>query len=232
MCAIIGAIFDHPTTDDLESIQRVFLESRIRGMHATGISYTQDGVVKTIKEAIPAHEFVDYHMQDMTSFIDVNGRLALIGHCRYSTSDLEFNQPIANSEVSIVHNGVITQELPEKWKGLYGYDCETRNDTELLLHTIKDDKSPLEVWSNSSLAVIELYASQSVRFYRNGKRPLYLTSVANGSIITSTMNIAKRAGLENSSGVKFNTYITLNENGITEEYVPTNQSDLQEMHYV
>ena len=84
MCAIIGTIIDHPTTDDLESIQRVFLESRIRGMHATGISYTQDGVVKTIKEAIPAHEFVDRHMQDMTSFIDTNGRLALIGHCRYS----------------------------------------------------------------------------------------------------------------------------------------------------
>jgi glutamine phosphoribosylpyrophosphate amidotransferase len=195
MCAIIGTIIDHPTTDDLESIQRVFLESRIRGMHATGISYTQDGVVKTIKEAIPAHEFVDRHMQDMTSFIDTNGRLALIGHCRYSTSDLEFNQPIANSEVSIVHNGVITQELPENWKGLYGYDCETRNDTELLLHTIKDDKSPLEVWSNSSLAVIELYSNQTMRFYRNGKRPMYLTN----SIITSTKDVINRAGIKEDS---------------------------------
>jgi glutamine phosphoribosylpyrophosphate amidotransferase len=195
MCPIIGTIIDHPTTDDLESIQRVFLESRIRGMHATGISYTQDGVVKTIKEAIPAHEFVDRHMQDMTSFIDTNGRLALIGHCRYSTSDLEFNQPIANSEVSIVHNGVITQELPENWKGLYGYDCETRNDTELLLHTIKDDKSPLEVWSNSSLAVIELYSNQTMRFYRNGKRPMYLTN----SIITSTKDVINRAGIKEDS---------------------------------
>jgi len=164
-------------------------------MHATGISYTQDGVVKTIKEAIPAHEFVDRHMQDMTSFIDTNGRLALIGHCRYSTSDLEFNQPIANSEVSIVHNGVITQELPENWKGLYGYDCETRNDTELLLHTIKDDKSPLEVWSNSSLAVIELYSNQTIRFYRNGKRPMYLTN----SIITSTKDVINRAGIKEDS---------------------------------
>lgn len=232
MCAVIGAIFYRPTADDLESIKRVFLESRIRGMHATGISYTQDGEVKTIKEAIPAHEFVDRYMQDMTSFIDTNGRLALIGHCRYSTSDLEFNQPLANSEVSIVHNGVITQELPENWKGLYGYDCETKNDTELLLHTIKDDKSPLKVYGNSSLAVIELYSNQSVRFYRNGKRPLYLTTVSNGFLITSTMNIARRAGLENSSGVQYNTYITLNESGMTEEYVPTNQSDLQDINHV
>jgi asparagine synthetase B (glutamine-hydrolysing) len=136
----------------------------------------------------------------------------MIGHCRYSTSDLEFNQPIANENLSVVHNGVITQELPEKWKELYGYDCETKNDTELILHTAEDCISPLIRWKDSSLAVIELHVDKVIRFYRNGKRPLYFTSISNGCIITSTADVPKRAEVP---GFPINTlmnhYITFDD---------------------
>ena len=37
MCAIIGAVLKDPRKEDFEMIRRVLLESRIRGMHATGI---------------------------------------------------------------------------------------------------------------------------------------------------------------------------------------------------
>ena len=114
--------------------------------------------------------------------------LYLIGHCRYSTSTLEFNQPIYNNDKSIVHNGVITQELPENWKELYGYDCMTQNDSELVLHSA----DPLVEFSHMSMAVCELTQKQ-LRVYRNGKRPLYLTSTERGRIITSTSDIATRA---------------------------------------
>ena len=40
---------------------------------------------------------------------------------------------------------------------------------------------------------IELYDDGRLRFYRNGKRPLYLTNLSNGSIITSTADVPKRA---------------------------------------
>ena len=56
----------------------------------------------------------------------------MIGHCRYSTSDLQYNQPIYNDDYSIAHNGVVSQEMPERWKELYGYDCKTKNDSELI----------------------------------------------------------------------------------------------------
>ena len=212
MCAIIGVIIDNPTDGELNLIKQVFLESRIRGMHATGISFTHNGEVRTIKEATPAQEFVASYMNDMSTFVDTNGRLAMVGHCRYSTSDLEFNQPIANQCVSLVHNGVITQHLPENWKKMYGYECDTRNDTELLLHTIMERKSPLEVWHNSSLAVIELYGDQTMRFYRNGKRPMYLTNFGNGSIITSTRDVILRAGImEMGVMVPMNVYSRFDE---------------------
>jgi glutamine phosphoribosylpyrophosphate amidotransferase len=189
MCSVIGAIIKEPRAEDFLMLHRVFLESKIRGMHATGISYVKHGKIITEKRPVPADEFPF----NFPSYVNEDGSLYLIGHCRYSTSDLEFNQPIANENLSVVHNGVITQELPENWKELYGYDCETKNDTELILHTAEDCISPLVRWKDSSLAVIELHVDKVIRFYRNGKRPLYLTNISNGCIITSTADVIKRA---------------------------------------
>jgi glutamine phosphoribosylpyrophosphate amidotransferase len=208
MCSVIGAIIKEPRAEDLLMLQRVFLESKIRGMHATGISYVKNGQIITDKRPVPADQFPF----NFESYINEDGNLYLVGHCRYSTSDLEYNQPIANDNLSVVHNGVITQELPEKWKELYGYDCETKNDTELILHTAEDCISPLLRWKDSSLAVIELHVDKVIRFYRNGKRPLYLTSISNGCIITSTSDVPKRAEVPGMPvNVLMNHYITFDD---------------------
>ena len=208
MCSVIGAIIKEPRAEDFLMLHRVFLESKIRGMHATGISYVKHGKIITEKRPVPADEFPF----NFPSYVNEDGSLYMIGHCRYSTSDLEFNQPIANENLSVVHNGVITQELPEKWKELYGYDCETKNDTELILHTAEDCISPLLRWKDSSLGVIELHVDKVIRFYRNGKRPLYLTNISNGCIITSTADVPKRAEVP---GFPINTlmnhYITFDD---------------------
>lgn len=208
MCSVIGAIIKEPRAEDFLMLHRVFLESKIRGMHATGISYVKHGKIITEKRPVPADEFPF----NFPSYVNEDGSLYMIGHCRYSTSDLQFNQPIANENLSVVHNGVITQELPEKWKELYGYDCETKNDTELILHTAEDCISPLVRWKDSSLAVVELHVDKVIRFYRNGKRPLYLTSISNGCIITSTADVPKRAEVP---GFPINTlmnhYITFDD---------------------
>jgi glutamine phosphoribosylpyrophosphate amidotransferase len=208
MCSVIGAIIKEPRAEDFLMLHRVFLESKIRGMHATGISYVKHGKIITEKRPVPADEFPF----NFPSYVNEDGSLYMIGHCRYSTSDLEFNQPIANENLSVVHNGVITQELPENWKELYGYDCETKNDTELILHTAEDCISPLVRWKDSSLAVIELHVDKVIRFYRNGKRPLYLTNISNGCIITSTADVPKRADVP---GFPINTlmnhYITFDD---------------------
>jgi glutamine phosphoribosylpyrophosphate amidotransferase len=208
MCSVIGAIIKEPRAEDFLMLQRVFLESKIRGMHATGISYVKHGQIITDKRPVPADEFPF----NFAEYVNEDGSLYLVGHCRYSTSDLEYNQPIANDNLSVVHNGVITQELPEKWKELYGYDCETKNDTELILHTAEDCISPLLRWKDSSLAVIELHVDKVIRFYRNGKRPLYLTSISNGCIITSTSDVPKRAEVPGLPvNVLMNHYITFDD---------------------
>jgi glutamine phosphoribosylpyrophosphate amidotransferase len=211
MCSVIGAIIKEPRAEDFSMLRRVFLESKIRGMHATGMSIIYNGKILTFKEPVPADRFV--HLDNLEEMVNDDGNLYLIGHCRYSTSDLEYNQPIANENLSVVHNGVITQELPEKWKELYGYDCETKNDTELILHTAEDCISPLVRWKDSSLAVCELHIDKVLRVYRNGKRPLYLTNISNGCIITSTSDVPKRAEVPgNPINILMNHYITFDDN--------------------
>jgi glutamine phosphoribosylpyrophosphate amidotransferase len=233
MCAVIGAVLQKPTIADFNMIKRVFLESKIRGLHATGISFLphwSDKVV-TIKEAIPADKFVELHMHNdnLVDMISDDGNLYLIGHCRYSTSDLEYNQPIYNNHKSIVHNGVITQELPEKWKDLYGYECMSKNDSELVLHS----NDPLNEFSHMSMGVCELTSDKKLRAYRNGKRPLYLTFIQNGVIITSTSNIAKRANIgEETTEANMNTYYCFDSSlNKTTQQVRNGEIDYQKVNH-
>jgi glutamine phosphoribosylpyrophosphate amidotransferase len=201
MCAIVGAVIQNPTTEHFDMIKRVFIESKIRGMHATGIAYTKNGEVHIDKRPVPADEFPF----DFKEYINEDGNLYMIGHCRYSTSDLEFNQPIGDNTSAIAHNGVITQELPENWETLYGYKTMTKNDSELVWHS----ENPLSEFSHMSMAVCKIDWAKRLHVYRNGKRPLYLTKLDDGCIITSTADVAKRANLNHATTpVPMNTYLT------------------------
>jgi len=217
MCAIIGAYIENPSSLDLVMLADVFRESSIRGLHATGVSWVRDGEVKTRIDSKPATQFLE--SLDLNNCVNEDGNLYLIGHCRYSTSDLEFNQPLWNENISIVHNGVITQEMPENWERLYGYKCKTRNDSELILHTLDAKRSPLVEFSNASMAVVELYKEKKLRFYRNGKRPIYFTFLPNGGIITSTKDIAVRADLKDSVEIGMNCYTTIGKGIFQKNFV-------------
>ena len=130
-------------------------------------------------------------MQDAGMFISKN-QIKMIAHSRYSTSDLLFNQPISSEKFSLVHNGVISQEPETIWKDLYGVECKGKNDSELLF--MKHD-DVFSYWPDSSIAAIEL-SLEHMRFYRNGKRPLYYSIKENGFIITSTYDIMNRVNKE------------------------------------
>lgn len=191
MCGVIGFKSDNVTDEDLVLVRKLFNETRVRGKHATGVSYIKDNVLHTIKEPIPADKFISKF--DPADWVD-GSSLTFIAHCRYSTSDLRYNQPIADEELSLVHNGVITQESPEEWESLYGIRTETKNDSELLFHTVKGGKEP-RYWKDASISTIWLTASGELMYYRNGKRPLWETKDNGRIILTSTKDIANRAGI-------------------------------------
>jgi glutamine phosphoribosylpyrophosphate amidotransferase len=193
MCGIVGAYLEAPTQQQIDILKKLFVQSRVRGKHATGYSTFFHGELVTRNAPVSAELFVESYFDDIQPG---DYELHLIGHTRYSTSDLRYNQPIQiHPDFAIAHNGVIDQRPPSYWDE-YGYKLSTTNDSELLYHCAHSGKEPLEEFPEASMAVCELRLLGGMAWYRNGKRPLYHAKVPNGWFVCSTADIALRAGLE------------------------------------
>ena len=95
-------------------------ETQIRGMHASGaVHHNGTGLVR-IRVAVPISRLSE-ELIDWTA-ATTSGDLNMIAHARYSTSDMEFHQPLGENDLFMAHNGVITQEPPETWEDTYGYN--------------------------------------------------------------------------------------------------------------
>jgi glutamine phosphoribosylpyrophosphate amidotransferase len=185
MCGIIGVFSDRKYSEIKEIVHTLFNESQIRGKHAIGMSNLNSGMLTTKIEKYS-------NFNALESIICKNKPVSLIGHCRYSTSDIEYNQPIFNDNISIVHNGVITQEFPENWLKDYGLQCEGKNDSELILRCLEHEKlHPLLKFRQSSIAAITI-TKEKASFYRNGMRPLWFFESNYGIFVASTRDILFR----------------------------------------
>ena len=193
MCALLGCDLENVTKENLLTLRLIALESQIRGKHAFGLSYIGSKGLTTITKPVCAEDFLRMHSLNDCVY---NDNLTLIGHCRYSTSDIRYNQPLTTGEVSIAHNGVIEQSPPETW-AKYGYHLTTNNDSEFVLRAVENGEQPLSRFPEASMSVLELRNDGVLRYYRNGKRPLWKSEVENGFFLTSTRDIALRSGLKN-----------------------------------
>jgi glutamine phosphoribosylpyrophosphate amidotransferase len=194
MCGVLGITIKNFSAKDYDLVRSLFIQSMIRGKHATGVSYVKNGIVNTIKESIPADQFI--MNQNLEDWKNEDGHLYCVGHIRYSTSDLRYNQPISSDKLSIAHNGVISQEPHETWETKYKLKTETSNDSELVLRAMEEDLNPLQHFEPASMAVCALYDDKRIIAYRNGERPLYYSYNDNVILFASTADILKRSGLE------------------------------------
>ena len=235
MCGVIGAVIIKPTEADLKQVVDVFLNMQIRGQHATGVSWVHNDRVNTIKEAVGAKEF--WSQLDPEFLVNEDGNLYMIGHVRYSTSDLKYNQPIGEGDLAIVHNGVITQEPPETWEDTFGIPTETSNDSELILGAQREeftDNHPLGHFKDASMAVTELRANKTVEAYRNHARPLARYSDERMVVYASTADALRRSGF-NGFILSMPPYVVTVDasiNGNIEtgsKQLPEIHKDLQEM---
>lgn len=205
MCAIIG-VQCSSSEENFNKIESLFIQSKIRGLHATGISYILGDKLITKKESIPADVFIkDFNVRKT---FQNEKQITLIGHCRYSTSDILYNQPIADDVFSIVHNGVITQEPFERWKNLYKYDCDTKNDSELLFRYMKEGRNIKDFhdyFGNISFALLGLNVSGNMFVCRNSLRPLWKVERGNDVFYVSTQNILIRSGFDPKECVKLDS---------------------------
>ena len=165
MCGIFGASIQSVEPKHIQFIENILLETEIRGKHASGISWFDGSSIKTEKRPVPISEFLSDF--DLTQCV-VNGSINMIGHIRYSTSDLKYNQPISDDSFALAHNGVISQKDSSFWEEEYGVRCETKNDSELLFHCIKQGDDPEVKFNHPSISFVSLDAA----FFRKWEQRL------------------------------------------------------------
>ena len=225
MCGVLGITIKNFSVKDYGLLRSLFIQSMIRGKHATGVSYVKNGRVNTIKEPVPADKFI--MMQDLENWRNEDGNLYCIGHIRYSTSDLRYNQPMSSGKLSIAHNGIISQEPPETWEEKYKLRTETSNDSELILRAMEEELNPLQHFEPASMAVCALYDDKRIIAYRNGERPLYYFTDDNMHIFASTEDILNRSGLKKPKKVSMYEVITVANFKLSSYTMDTNYEDLQ-----
>ena len=192
MCGVIGFYSQHVTADDLRVLKKVLIASQIRGKHASGFAWFDGSKLQSCTYSLPMSDALnDFSLKDCV----YNHSISLIAHTRYSTSDLNFNQPILIKNTAIVHNGVISQSSPEKWRALYGYSCKTKNDSELLLQCIINGDNPKEMFPEASIAALVLHSDGSIMPMRNSKRPLWRGRIGRGRVYASTWHILSESGV-------------------------------------
>lgn len=190
MCGLVGLAMKPGFEFNTRAFGALMKEAQIRGQHATGISYVVDHVLHTLKEPVPQDKF-KYPAE-------LSQATVAIGHLRYSTSDLEFNQPNATEFQALAHNGVVTQAPPEQWEQMFRVNCKTRNDSEILLQMFQKEtpEHPLFLHESSQACVmIDVDpAGDSLMFWRNEQRPLYFYEDDAFLAVASTRDILVRAG--------------------------------------
>jgi glutamine phosphoribosylpyrophosphate amidotransferase len=225
MCGVLGITIEDFNERDYGLIRNLFTESMIRGKHATGVSYVKNGKVQTIKEPVPADEFI--RNQTLETWRNEDGNLYCIGHIRYSTSDLRYNQPFSTDKLGIAHNGVISQEPPDTWSQIFGYETETANDSELILRAMEKEQNPLTVFNTASMAVCALFADKKITAFRNHERPLYFHAEPRMTIFASTADILKRSGIIDSEKTEMYRIYTVEDFTFSSIGMKTNVKDLQ-----
>lgn len=225
MCGVLGITIAEFNERDYDLVRSLFLQSMIRGKHATGVSYVKNGEVHTIKEPIPADEFIQ--KQNLENWRNEDGNLYCIGHIRYSTSDLRYNQPFSTRSLGIAHNGVISQEPPSTWYETFALQTEGENDSELILRALESSQQPLTKFNPASMAVCVLYNDKRLQAFRNEARPLHYYSDPRMTIFTSTEDIAKRSGVNNSEKAEMYRIYTVENFTFSSVGIPTNIEDLQ-----
>lgn len=245
MCGIVAVDIKDVASDQIESIKKVLVETEVRGRHASGISWYSMGNVRTVKASKPISELLEEF--DIYRCVDENnGHLSMIAHIRYSTSDATNNQPIiapvlgedgeykfnnegaTSGDLSVVHNGIITQSDPSTWEDLFGLGkTYSSNDSELVYNSFMNGFHPLEEFPEASMSVAYINRIGQVHAFRNGSRPMWITNTYNGSIATSTSDIITRSGLEHQEHFKSSAGVDYDLTNDSSKTIVADMEDLQ-----
>jgi glutamine phosphoribosylpyrophosphate amidotransferase len=190
VCAIIG----YKGKFDQKLVEKLCYESRIRGLHAYGFSYYDNGALRTFKTTKYA-KFID-------ELVGIKPE-TFVAHFRYSTSgdytNPDNNQPLVAENTSLVFNGTISMKTKPEMELEFGIKLPSENDGWVLMSRLNDAS-----WLKSSKLS---YASAWLHFdalcaRKNRKRPLWHYLDGEKVVVASTSSIFERAGVEKAEELK------------------------------
>lgn len=225
MCGLIAVVNKENGKFPADMFKSVVYQAQIRGQHATGLAFDNADELVVMIKALPATNV------DMP--IELYDAKMAMCHTRYSTSNLLWNQPNYTEHTALIHNGVVTQADPEKWEELFGVECATGNDSEILLRLMEQGRHPLHLENTSQACVYMDVAKGQLKFWRNEQRPLYYLENNDFLLVASTVDIIHRLGINRSFDyvhrcepcVEY-TY-DINKKSLSQEQVRIPSEDLQ-----
>jgi hypothetical protein len=146
MCGIFGYISNNTSCEKVlakKILENLYKLSETRGKEASGLMISNKKVIHVIKDSIPASELIKKKIYNQTlhNFLKSNDEICAIGHSRLVTNgvaeDNNNNQPFFFSGISVVHNGIITNEDSLWKKNLDLGQKFTNLDTEIFVKLFK-----------------------------------------------------------------------------------------------
>lgn len=206
MCAIIGFHTREKRREQTPLLAALWRESRVRGLHAYGAAWLQNGAICCKK----LHE-----LAGIIAGVPTEAK-TMIGHCRYSTSgdwrEEANNQPIERPGLALVFNGVVHMGTREEMARDTGLPMETENDGEIVARWIEGatDYRKRLADAGATYAGLNL-TKEGATVFRNEARPAWLCRTEGAVFIGSTADIFRRAGFEGAEPVPANEPIRLDE---------------------
>ena len=153
MCAIFGFVnYRHAISGRhmKELVNRLAVESEVRGTDATGIAYVKNDELKVYKRPKPAHKMRFYFPED-TTILTGHTRMTTQGNAKYNYNNHPFEGTTSNHTFALAHNGVLYNDKElRKEKELPETNIET--DSYIAVQLIEHENS---VDSNSIKAMAE-----------------------------------------------------------------------------
>lgn len=200
MCSIVG--FAGVWED--QTIRKIMINSRIRGLHSFGYSYANNGQIIT-KKFLNYNTFIETICEEKPS--------KFIAHFRYSTSgdwkNQDNNQPVSAGNLSLVFNGVIDMRSKPEMEKHYRVSMNTENDGEIALmkyQKSKEDMLDFIGQAGRTFAGMILSSNGEAYAVRNNLRPLSFAENDNAIYYASTNDILRRSGLKDCQTTKPNKY--------------------------
>lgn len=200
MCSIIA----YKGKYNKELVEKICFNSRIRGLHSFGYSYSDEDSIITLK-------YFDY--DKFVNSLHGNKPEKFIAHFRYSTSgdyqNQDNNQPINIGAMSMVFNGVLDMGTKQEMEQKYNCSMITENDGELaILEKQKGDEFLKQFIRQKTFAGAFLDLKK-IQIIRNENRPCYLGTYEDVKIVASTKDILQRSGVEEFEELTKNEFYKL-----------------------